>query len=100
LLTPGIENIGVQIEQPFHIIAFGSFCRSVQRDVMDMVAMSGKAGSASNVPQGFGGDGSSGSGPVVIGLTRRACPSQPAQMAPAAREVFKAITDVAVDGKL
>eukprot|EP01023_Acetabularia_acetabulum_P012738 TRINITY_DN15992_c0_g1_i2.p1 TRINITY_DN15992_c0_g1~~TRINITY_DN15992_c0_g1_i2.p1 ORF type:complete len:413 (-),score=34.01 TRINITY_DN15992_c0_g1_i2:82-1263(-) len=34
----GIENIGVQIEQPFHVLPLRQFCKVIQRNVLDVVS--------------------------------------------------------------
>ena len=39
----GIEEIGVEIEEPFSILALDKLCKDVERHVTDMLAMDGQA---------------------------------------------------------
>ncbi|KAF8056864.1 hypothetical protein HT031_006208 [Scenedesmus sp. PABB004] len=43
-LLLGVENIGAFLEEPFHVIAFDTFCVAVQRDIANIQRMHGAAG--------------------------------------------------------
>ncbi|WIA21100.1 hypothetical protein OEZ85_005418 [Tetradesmus obliquus] len=46
-LLLGVENIGAFIEEPFHVIAFDTFCSAVHRDIRGIIKMHDSIG---NVP--------------------------------------------------
>jgi putative membrane protein len=37
-LLIGVENIGIQIEEPFAILPLAAYCTAIQRDVREVVA--------------------------------------------------------------